>query len=248
MTILIAEDQQVFQELYSLVLGKLGIAFVLAVDGQDALEKALSSKPDIVLMDIQMPIMDGYEASKKLREQGFDKPIIAVTASDSLEEWDYCHKAGIDDLLRKPLKPAELKSMIDKWMYAERDEYEEEAEYTPYSLNEVFNSAALIDTFLNNEEMALSLLLRFIERTQDQIETILDLEKTGEWESARQIAHMIRGAAHTMSGSELSKTASRLEMAYKNMDTEEIAAAYPLLKNAFEHFKKEAEDFIELRS
>ena len=246
--ILIAEDEQVFKELYSLLLNKMGIPFALAENGEEAVKMALSDEPDLVLLDIQMPVMNGYEAAKKMRKHGFNKPIVAVTASDSLEEWEFCFESGIDDLLRKPIKSTELKNMIDKWMDTEEETAPAEKKETSTLQYVVFHGDTLLDTFLNNEEMALSLLSRFIARTQDQINTLPDLQKDKKWEDARQIVHMIKGAANTMSGSDLGKAASRLEMAYKNQDTEEIAAAFSPLKDAFELFKKEAEDFIELRS
>ena len=245
--ILIAEDQVVFQELYSLVLNKLGLPFILAVDGRQAIDKALQNDPALILMDIQMPLIDGYGAAEELRKLGFKKPIIAVTADDKKDE-ESCQKAGIDDLLLKPFKPSDVERIIDRWMDAERKPPVVSEEETSSKQKEVFDSAAMFDTFMNNEEIAISLLSRFIERTQGQLEKLSSLKKITDWDKCRQIAHMIRGAAFTMGGSELGKIASRLELAYKNTDTEEIEAAFPFLEKAFERFKKDAEDFINSRS
>ena len=114
--ILIAEDHQVNQKLFSMIIDKLGYIPILAEDGQDALEKALAEKVDLILMDIQMPRMNGYEATENLRKQGFNKPIIAVTASAFSDEREQCLKAGIDDILIKPFKRSDIQNMISKWL------------------------------------------------------------------------------------------------------------------------------------
>jgi signal transduction histidine kinase/DNA-binding response OmpR family regulator/HPt (histidine-containing phosphotransfer) domain-containing protein len=114
--VLIVEDHPVNQRVFAIILEKLGYAFITADDGLDALEKAGAHSIDLVFMDIQMPRMNGYEAAKKLRERGFSKPIIAVTASVLLDEGDQCVKAGINDILLKPVKRSDIKGILRKWM------------------------------------------------------------------------------------------------------------------------------------
>jgi HPt (histidine-containing phosphotransfer) domain-containing protein len=108
----------------------------------------------------------------------------------------------------------------------------------------VFDSAGMLDTFMGNSEMALSLLSRFIERTGAQIDAIPGLIAQGDMDTARREAHTIKGAAFTMGGMELGQTAARLEAAFKNRDEAEMEAAFPPLKEAFTRFRKEAGDFI----
>ena len=244
--ILIAEDQMVFLELYSLIFNKLGLPIILAINGQEAIDKALKNDPALILMDIQMPLMNGYDAAEELRKHGYNKPIIAVTADDKLDE-DLGKKAGINDYLFKPIKPADVERLVKKWMNVDGGIQHVSEEESSAAQNEVFCSVSMFDTFMNNEEMATSLLSRFIERTGGQLEKLSGTEKTGEWESSWQIVHMIRGAAFTMSGLELGKAASVLEMAYKNQDRKEIEKALPQIHKAFERFKTEAEMFINTR-
>jgi hypothetical protein len=83
-----------------------------ASDGTQGLEKAVSGKCDVVLMDIQMPVMDGYEAVSKLRSMHFDKPVIALTAHAMKSERERCLKSGFDAYLTKPIDRAELFAAI----------------------------------------------------------------------------------------------------------------------------------------
>jgi CheY-like chemotaxis protein len=247
--VLVADDQAMNQSLFSMVLEKLGYDFILAADGLDAVEKTSKNNPALVFMDVQMPIMNGYEAAKKLRDLGFSMPIIAVTAGTYLEEYENCSKAGINDILIKPCKSSDIKMMLKKWTEAgDRAVSMTEPAVTSKAKNSVFEAADMLDTFLNNEKTALPLLSRFIERTKSQLENIPDLEKTGDWEVIRNNAHMISGASLTMSGSELGNAAALLEQAAEKMSKSEVNAAYIAVNKAFADFKREAEAFISSRS
>jgi HPt (histidine-containing phosphotransfer) domain-containing protein len=96
---------------------------------------------------------------------------------------------------------------------------------------------------MGDRELMVSLLARFVERTRTQIDDIPRFEKAGDWDSARLNAHTIKGAALTLSGKELGKAAAKTELACKNADMAEMEAAYPLLREAFDRFIKEADAF-----
>lgn len=113
--ILIVEDHPVNQQLFSMILEKLGYLSEIADDGIDALEKAERTPFSLIFMDIQMPRMNGYEATAKLRERGFRGPIIAVTASALSDERERCKKVGMDDVLVKPFKRPDIEAMLQKW-------------------------------------------------------------------------------------------------------------------------------------
>jgi len=245
--ILIAEDHPVNQKLFSIIMNKLGYPSVLADDGQDALEKFETCDPSLVFMDIQMPRMNGYQAARALRERGFKKPIIAVTASALSNERERCMEAGIDDILLKPFKQPDLEKMLLKWIHT-APETRQGAEQTHTSSVSVFDARELLDTFMNDDETLLPLINFFITRTQTQLEALPELEKAGNWGSAQRESHTIKGAALTLGGAELGKTAARMELAYINIDKSEMEAAYPPLLEAFECYKKEAEAFIRTRS
>ncbi|MDR2133765.1 MAG: response regulator [Treponema sp.] len=119
--VLVAEDHRVNQNLFSLYLEKTGCDSILAGDGLEALEKAAANRVSLVFMDIQMPRMNGYEAAKALREKGFRRPLVAVTAGALPGEHARCLEAGFDDVLTKPFKRADLEKMLLKWLRVRQD-------------------------------------------------------------------------------------------------------------------------------
>ncbi len=118
--ILLAEDNLINQKLVKKVLEKMGLSQIdLAVNGQEAVDLAMKNPYDIILMDYQMPQMDGCEATKKIRE--YEKTtgskrniIVAQTAHSFQKEMDECYQAGMDDIITKPFQPARFKELIKK--------------------------------------------------------------------------------------------------------------------------------------
>ncbi|MDR0590102.1 MAG: response regulator [Spirochaetaceae bacterium] len=260
--ILIVEDHPVNQKLFSMFMDKLGYPSVLAGDGLDALEKA-AANPALIFMDIQMPRMNGYEAAEILRQRGFRRPIIAVTASALADERERCKRSGFDDILIKPFKRPDIEKMLEKWMALRQDgpawiAAESPApeavspsppQPPPVSIPavppsgdsavspEIFDIADLMETFMDNEESARTLLIHFLERTGPQIAAVPGLAGQGDWEGARREAHTVKGGALTMGGRELGKAAARLELACKNQDAPEMTAALSPVQEAFARFK-----------
>ena len=116
--VLIVDDAIDNRTLVSLYLRNTGASVTMASDGEEAVEVALADRPDVILMDIQMPKMDGRSATRKLRSLGFSKPIVALTAHAMREERDRCFEAGCSDYLTKPIQKdvliATLKRFVDK--------------------------------------------------------------------------------------------------------------------------------------
>ncbi|RZA13977.1 MAG: response regulator [Proteobacteria bacterium] len=106
--ILVVEDSPDNQMLLRVLLMRYGAKVDIAEDGLIGVDKALIGNFDLILMDVQMPRMDGYEAVKLLREKGFQKPIVALTAHAMIEERERCLKAGYTDFLSKPIDRAKL--------------------------------------------------------------------------------------------------------------------------------------------
>ncbi len=112
--ILLCEDNPDNQRVISFILKKAGWKIDLAENGQIALEMVRNRSYDLILMDMQMPSMDGYETTRELRARGIDLPIVAVTANAMSEDSGKCLDAGCDDYLSKPIDPATLVGMVRK--------------------------------------------------------------------------------------------------------------------------------------
>ncbi len=114
--ILLAEDNKANQQLALTILGKLGFDATLAVNGREAIEMADTNNYDLILMDIQMPEMDGIEATRAIRLSLETQPIIiAMTANAMNEDKEDCLQAGMDDFISKPVKLDDLLAMLTKW-------------------------------------------------------------------------------------------------------------------------------------
>jgi CheY-like chemotaxis protein/anti-sigma regulatory factor (Ser/Thr protein kinase) len=114
--ILIAEDNPMNQHVITHILKKMGYQPQLANNGQEAVEAANQKDYDIILMDMQMPVMDGLEATKIIRKTVTKQPvIIALTANAMADDEETCLKAGMDDYISKPVKLEELMSKLEKW-------------------------------------------------------------------------------------------------------------------------------------
>ncbi|MFI7838124.1 hybrid sensor histidine kinase/response regulator [Pseudomonas asiatica] len=116
--ILLVEDNPVNQLVAKGMLAKLGCQVQLATQGAEALELLEQDEFDLVLMDCNMPVMDGYEASRRIRQSGRwpDLPIVALTANAMPEERERCRAAGMNDYLAKPFRREELLALVDHWV------------------------------------------------------------------------------------------------------------------------------------
>lgn len=135
-SILIVEDNQVNQRVAERLMRKRGYAVFITENGQKCLDLLEKQKIDLILMDINMPVMDGIEATKRIRIKEFSQglahiPIIAVTASVSPDDVKLCYDAGMDEFIMKPFKSADLYSKIDRLL----EKTLEPARQNPNSIN-----------------------------------------------------------------------------------------------------------------
>ena len=118
--VLVAEDVKTNQILMGSMLSKMGLEITLAADGHQVLQERLSQSFDLVLMDMQMPHMNGYEATQALRQQGDRTPVVAVTANAMKGDAEKCLAAGCDDYLSKPVDRQELLNIVAKYLPAQQ--------------------------------------------------------------------------------------------------------------------------------
>ncbi|MBO7910262.1 response regulator [Vibrio sp. G41H] len=113
--VLVVDDIKMNQIIIQQMLRKHEIEPATASNGVEAFELASDNEYDIVFMDCRMPVMDGFEATEKLRDKGYVRSIVALTAGTTLEERERCIQCGMDDILSKPYTANDLKEMLKKW-------------------------------------------------------------------------------------------------------------------------------------
>jgi CheY-like chemotaxis protein len=120
--VLLVEDNAVNRLIAQRMLQKMGVDVAIAENGQEALEATRGASFDLILMDCQMPVMDGFEATVAIRsleqEQGGHTPIVALTASVLPTDKARCLEAGMDDFLTKPLSVPDLRAAVSRWLGA----------------------------------------------------------------------------------------------------------------------------------
>jgi two-component system, sensor histidine kinase len=118
--VLVVEDDRVNQLVVKLMLTRLGAVCEIVADGGDAVANVARERWDLVLMDIQMPGMDGFEATRRIRATGSQVPIVALTANAMVEDRAACEAAGMNDFLAKPIREAELRACLERWLETDK--------------------------------------------------------------------------------------------------------------------------------
>ncbi len=242
--ILIAEDHEVNRKLLQTILEKNGHQVLQAPNGKVAYEVVAREKPDLVFMDCQMPVMNGYESTERIRKGGYEAPIIAVTASAQAEEREKCLNCGMSDLVTKPFKQADILMMIERYLGIGK-RLIQKVEKKPVETGlAVFDFAAAVDTFLGNEELVRSLLRPQMEKMGGEVKIIRDAVSGKDWETVRTTAHSIKGSCRNMDMNRCGEAAAVLEEAGKNTDEQGAVAALPCLETEFSLLKAEVEKIL----
>lgn len=115
--VIVAEDNNINQKLMTRILGKFGYSAIICDNGEKVLEELDKEKVDLILMDVHMPIMDGYETTKAIvQKYGDNRPkIIALTASALQGDMQKCFDAGMDDYISKPIMMDDLRIKLNEW-------------------------------------------------------------------------------------------------------------------------------------
>jgi light-regulated signal transduction histidine kinase (bacteriophytochrome)/CheY-like chemotaxis protein/HPt (histidine-containing phosphotransfer) domain-containing protein len=247
MRILLAEDNLTNQEVALAQLEKLGYKADVVSNGAQAIEALRHGRYDLILMDCEMPTMDGHEATRNIRESGnSDIPIIAVTAHAMSEERDRCLSEGMNDYLSKPVDLACLAEVLAKWSPGAdlpatqpQDIPQETAssEQTPV----IFDSEAFLKRLMGDRILAGILLKGFLGDAPKQLIILKNLLEETDAPSVRLQAHAIRGAAATV-GAEIVRTvAAAMEDAANIGRLEYCSELLPRAAEELERFKSTVE-------
>ena len=226
--ILLAEDNPINVEVVQQMLHAAALDVVIAQNGRIALEKVATEYPDLILMDMQMPEMDGVEATRAIRKLSAHAatPILALTANAFAEDRHACLEAGMNDVLTKPVEPALLYEALVRWLPAVSLPRVAPLATTAVTAStsglEAFRNKPGIDVdrgllFLNGRtDHYLKLLRQFVKSHGDDMTSLHEHVSAGDRAAARLVAHSLKGAAATLGLLAIADSAARLELALKN--------------------------------
>ena len=252
--ILIVEDNATNRFVALTILGKLGLQADEAGNGQEAVKSLEKTPYDLILMDCQMPEMDGYEATRYIRRQSTGGPInpavpiIAMTAHALQEDRVKCMEAGMDDILVKPVQPEEMAQMLTRWLWdkAAADHGKEsttagltasnEAVYNN-RLEKMFDADDLLRRLMTDKASVRPLLKGFLGEMATYLRELKNSLRQGDAPAVRHRAHTIKGAAANVSCCRLKEIAAVMEGAGKAEDLQQAAAILPGLEAHFEQLK-----------
>ncbi|MEI6291229.1 MAG: response regulator, partial [Chloroflexota bacterium] len=251
--ILLVEDNLTNQQVATGILKKIGAPHVdLALNGQLALEALEKQNYDLVLMDVQMPVMDGLEATRRLRSydtltKNFGVPIVAMTARALAGDRERCLEAGMNDYIAKPFDPAQLVEGLKRWIILEnkgepvfQDRYGDPVfekamieDPNPQNAPVIFDREGLLDRLMHDDELIKLVVDGFVENIPQQIIALKQYLAEGDIKSAERQAHTIKGAAANLGGEVLRAVASDMEKAGHAGNSQTILEAVPELERQY---------------
>ncbi|MGI2028588.1 transporter substrate-binding domain-containing protein [Endozoicomonas acroporae] len=217
--ILLAEDNEINRQVARELLQGMGLEVVMVTNGAEAVERVKHEDFDLVFMDIQMPEMDGYQATRKIRRKlGKDKlVIIAMTAHAMTGDRERCLQAGMNDHISKPLSPAALKQMVRHWLQAGETDVHQTVALPQASENMSCLKLPGIDVddglqrLQGNRALYEKLLTDFYHGQREDLIQLEGLLETGKWHEACQLVHALKGVAGNLGASSLHDQAAQLE-------------------------------------
>lgn len=247
---LLAEDNYVNQQLMLRVLGKDDHEVLLANNGQEAIELLAREAVDVVLMDCQMPVLDGYEATGIIRRlgrtarNGCPVPIIALTANALAGDREKCLAAGMDDYVTKPIVFAQLFEAIQRHVAPSANAAEERANEVEGVAEEtppILDRQTLLERVGNDRELLGILVDVLREDGPARIAELRDALTACDLPTARRAAHTLKGTAGNLAALQLSEVARRIEHAAATNDSSASLAALEALESSFNQALAELE-------
>lgn len=255
--VLLAEDNEVNQLVAKELLKSIGIKVTIAQNGSETLELIKKSSFDAILMDVQMPVMDGFTATKRIREMDSPYntiPIIALTAHAMAGDREKSISAGMDDHLTKPLDPEELFQVLYKWIKSEQENRRTILPpIEPKSTDNFFPEFQGLDAngglkrIGGNHESYYTLLLNFMERYSRSLIDIAESLKSENRQSTVNKIHTLKGVTGNIGAVELYETLKALEKSVSSDKKKKITSLLEVAENNYTQLTHSIEEILSQR-
>ncbi|TNE76078.1 MAG: EAL domain-containing protein, partial [Gammaproteobacteria bacterium] len=258
--VLVVDDNRANQQVAIGMLERMGCQCQLAENGKAAVEAVVRQRFDLVLMDCYMPVMNGYDATKQIRLYEGDRgdgrgmPIVAMTANNTQTEVERCTAAGMDDFLSKPLRISELKSMLLKWVPADKDEIAVAESSQPKEITEEawsdsiegagFDPLVVQGLKESVGEVLVSMIDAFLEDTPVYLQSLQHAILDGDAKKVRELAHTVKGSASNFGAKRVADIAKTLEEKGATDELDGSENLHKQLKEAYAVLSKGLQDYI----
>ncbi|MGB0465976.1 MAG: response regulator [Pontibacterium sp.] len=255
--ILVAEDNIVNQQVALGILRKFGLTVDIAANGVEVLNALRNFDYDLVVMDCHMPVMDGYEAARRIRNLSTDVknhqlPIVALTANAMEGDSDKSLAAGMSDHITKPVDPARLCAVLQKWLPASKQKELSASDSMPPVTKDaeaipegppvtVCDFEGLRESLSGDLELEQQLLSIFLNEIPDEIQRLREFVISSRIGEAQAVAHRVTGASAQLLFKSISKCAKKIENDCKVGDASLLIAEVDLLEHHFSRAKKAIE-------
>ena len=220
--VLLVEDNEINQEVADEILSEVGLFVSIVSDGKEAVEAVKKDNYDIVLMDIQMPIMDGYEATRAIRrDPGYELlPIIAMTANAMAGDREKALESGMNDYVTKPIDPDNLYRALQKWITPKKSRkkskgssklQKEKKNQIDFSLLSGIDVNDGLKRVADNEKLYYKILIQFKDSNSNFIDEFYNLIESNKIEDAVRMGHTLKGVAGNIGAKNLQDAAKSLE-------------------------------------
>jgi len=237
--ILIVEDNEINQQVTLHIINKLGYTGDVAVNGLDAL-KVLETIPyDLVLMDIQMPELDGFETTRLIRSSSSrvlnrNIPVFAMTAHALKGDYEKCINSGMNGYISKPVQRDELFALIEKHSANYKEINDVNKEDT--SEKEIFNEAVLLKRLAGDREFLKELIKKSFDFIPEQIETLKKYHSEDKFDDLKILAHSMKGTFANIEARILNRLAMQLEESLIEQNKPVIDLIIKKIGNEFDKF------------
>jgi CheY-like chemotaxis protein/HPt (histidine-containing phosphotransfer) domain-containing protein len=254
MRILLAEDNEVNQELALSLLKKYGHSVLLANDGQEAFSAWEKESFDLILMDLQMPVMGGFEATAAIRRKetntGAHIPIVAMTAHAMKGDRENCLAAGMDGYVPKPISVKDLLEAIDavagNSIACQRSPDSEPVSRSLPVQTSLVDRQALLLQVDGDTELLRRMVSIFLADAPERLGAIRAAVESKNAESLAKLAHRLKGAVSNFSSESVTRAALQLETIAQQRDLSKAREAYEELKIMIDRLTPELAELVEI--
>ncbi|MFA5418060.1 MAG: two-component regulator propeller domain-containing protein [Bacteroidales bacterium] len=236
--ILLAEDNEINRQVVFELLDNIGIIIELADNGAIAVQKAINHPFDLILMDLHMPVMDGYGSAIQIRLQDIKVPILAITADAMVSIKTKCDEVGINGIITKPIDPELFYEQVSNWILKNKEikfgypavGKKQKLDFADISTDDLDTKTG-IRRFGYNELLYTNMLRKFIFSNNKTCSELRKLVSSGKYEEAHLLIHSLKGESGNIAADNVYKQSQIVEQAVLSQDMALFEKEMPLLED-----------------